>query len=595
MNKMKHNILGIGVASVGVLIAILFLVSSYSTAFATVSGGSLSASSTSDLVVGTANAKYNMSFLTDIAATATTITVTFPTGFSITDGSISTSTGICNSGCTATSTITVNDANFGVNTLTGSASARTIIIGLASTTAGVDLSTGTTTFRLLLGITNATTSGVTATSSVTTNATGETAQTNIAGVTLTATTVAKLAYATSTAHAGTPNGDVISGTVFATQPAVVAQDQYGNTNTTYAGTVTLTTTGSGTLGGTLTKAAASGIADFSGNDVNYTATADQETFRIIASQGSLNPATSSLFTADVVGTKLVFTTAPSGGVTGRVAFGTQPVVTIEDANDTTDTNSTTTVSLSGSSYGSFENNTKAAVAGVATFSGLTYYPSGDPELFTITAAASGLTSAVTDTITARFFKGVGAGGGAYIPAQPFEVVVQVATTTVSTSSPTIPPPASPQPSSELTPPSTAVSTPPSFVFERRLSVGSKNDDVENLQKFLSGDAELYPEGLVTGFFGPLTEKAIQRFQEKHSIATEGSDGYGEVGPITRAKLNTLISETAQSGIPVSSQDGGVQGEVVTAQLETQIRLLQEQLVELLAELTQALQSQVVLP
>ena len=597
---MKKDILN--VANVGIVIVVLFLISSYGVAYATVSSGSLSASSTSDLVVGTENAKYNVSFLTDTTATATTITVTFPSGFSVTNGSIATSTGICNSGCVATSAITVNDATFNVNTLTGDSSARTITIGLASTTTGVDLSTGTTTFRLLLGITNATTSGATATSSITTDATGETAQTNVSGVTLTAGTVVKLAYATSVAHSGTPNGDVISGIAFATQPAVAGQDQYGNTNTSYTGTVTLSTTGSGTLGGTLTEAAVSGIADFSGNGVKYTTSTDQGTFRVIASQGSLDPATSSLLTADVVGTKLAFTTAPNNGVTGGIVFGTQPVVTVQDADNTTDTDSTASVSLSGSSNGSFSGNAQAAVAGVATFANLTYYPSADSEIFTITAAATGLTSATSGSITARFFKGVGGGGVYTAPAQPSEVVVAAPSPAAVAPAPS-PVVTSPSPSLSATPPLSAslpqaVSVP--AVFLRRISLNSSGDDVKTLQEFFAKDTELYPEGLVTGYFGSLTQRAVQRFQEKYGIAREGSIGYGEVGPNTRAKLNELVSggsvdiESVPAVVSQQAPTGETQsaGSATVQQLEAQIRLLQEQLVQLLAELAGTLQSQV---
>ncbi|HEY4510500.1 MAG TPA: peptidoglycan-binding protein, partial [Candidatus Paceibacterota bacterium] len=64
-------------------------------------------------------------------------------------------------------------------------------------------------------------------------------------------------------------------------------------------------------------------------------------------------------------------------------------------------------------------------------------------------------------------------------------------------------------------------------------------EVSKLQQFLAGDASLYPEGLVTGFFGPATERAVQRLQTKHGIISSGSPdttGYGFVGPQTRAVL-----------------------------------------------------------
>lgn len=96
------------------------------------------------------------------------------------------------------------------------------------------------------------------------------------------------------------------------------------------------------------------------------------------------------------------------------------------------------------------------------------------------------------------------------------------------------------------------------VFNTPLYKGLRHSDVEELQKFLKnppvGGPEIYPEGLVTGYFGPLTEAAVQRFQAKYGIVNSGTPettGYGRVGPLTRAKLNELagvapVAETPQA-------------------------------------------------
>ena len=74
-----------------------------------------------------------------------------------------------------------------------------------------------------------------------------------------------------------------------------------------------------------------------------------------------------------------------------------------------------------------------------------------------------------------------------------------------------------------------------------LNQGSSGDQVTALQNFLkSQGSSVYPEGLVTGYFGPLTREAVERFQEKHGIANEGDPGYGFAGPKTRAKINSLL-------------------------------------------------------
>src|SRR3989344_2296112 len=72
-------------------------------------------------------------------------------------------------------------------------------------------------------------------------------------------------------------------------------------------------------------------------------------------------------------------------------------------------------------------------------------------------------------------------------------------------------------------------TPPEFT--RNLFRGSSGDDVRKLQEFLAKDKEIYPDGLVTGFFGPLTEKALKKWQEKHGI-----ESVGFFGPKTIAKF-----------------------------------------------------------
>lgn len=79
-------------------------------------------------------------------------------------------------------------------------------------------------------------------------------------------------------------------------------------------------------------------------------------------------------------------------------------------------------------------------------------------------------------------------------------------------------------------------------FTRAVRVGSRGDDVKALQEFFAQDKSIYPEGLTTGYFGPATLRAIQRFQAKNGIATSGSPettGYGALGPKTRAFINSL--------------------------------------------------------
>ncbi|OHA04034.1 MAG: hypothetical protein A3J58_03380 [Candidatus Sungbacteria bacterium RIFCSPHIGHO2_02_FULL_52_23] len=81
-------------------------------------------------------------------------------------------------------------------------------------------------------------------------------------------------------------------------------------------------------------------------------------------------------------------------------------------------------------------------------------------------------------------------------------------------------------------------------FTTFLAKGAQGDDIAQLQEILKQDPEVYPEGSITGFFGPATEAAVKRFQEKHHI-----EALGVIGPKTRAKLNELITQGAgKSGV-----------------------------------------------
>lgn len=71
-----------------------------------------------------------------------------------------------------------------------------------------------------------------------------------------------------------------------------------------------------------------------------------------------------------------------------------------------------------------------------------------------------------------------------------------------------------------------------------LKEGSEGDQVTLLQTLLAAEAGIYPEGKITGFFGPLTRRALQRFQSTH-----GLEAVGFVGPKTRAELNKLLKQS----------------------------------------------------
>lgn len=70
-------------------------------------------------------------------------------------------------------------------------------------------------------------------------------------------------------------------------------------------------------------------------------------------------------------------------------------------------------------------------------------------------------------------------------------------------------------------------------LNRNLGVGSQGDDVKSLQEMLKSREESGFTGNATGFFGPMTAKALMRFQTANGIASS-SNATGGVGPMTRA-------------------------------------------------------------
>lgn len=75
-----------------------------------------------------------------------------------------------------------------------------------------------------------------------------------------------------------------------------------------------------------------------------------------------------------------------------------------------------------------------------------------------------------------------------------------------------------------------------MVISKQLGKGSSGDDVRILQAILAADASIYPEGLITGFYGPATARAVAKFQAKNNLAA-----VGVVGPMTLARLNAWLA------------------------------------------------------
>lgn len=77
-----------------------------------------------------------------------------------------------------------------------------------------------------------------------------------------------------------------------------------------------------------------------------------------------------------------------------------------------------------------------------------------------------------------------------------------------------------------------------------LEEGMTDADISKLQELLATDPTIYPEGKKTGYFGPLTKKALERFQARHGLAITG-----KVDSETRDMLEEYLHEGFGGKIP----------------------------------------------
>ena len=190
--------------------------------------------------------------------------------------------------------------------------------------------------------------------------------------------------------------NALAGAAITPAVQVVAHDAQGNTATGFSGNVTMAlgaNPGSGTLAGTTTVAAASGVATFANLSINKAGTG----YTLTASASGPTSATSNPFTVSAAAaTQLAFTVQPPNGAAGA-ALTPAVQVTARDAqgNVATDFTGTVTVALGVNPGGATLSGTTslAAVSGVATFSSLSIDKVGTG--YTLTAAATGLSGATS--------------------------------------------------------------------------------------------------------------------------------------------------------------------------------------------------------
>jgi len=132
------------------------------------------------------------------------------------------------------------------------------------------------------------------------------------------------------------------------------------------------------------------------------------------------------------------------------------------------------------------------------------------------------------------------------------------TTVIVTPTAVSTPPVTTTTSSQTSTSSTATSSAPSTtssgvgdVFTSYLTIGSSGTEVSALQALL---AQLhFFSGAATGYYGSVTEKAVEAFQKAHGIAQ-----LGVVGPSTRQALNVAFDQPTSSSVTTSNSSQVVQ-------------------------------------
>src|SRR5882724_2331892 len=197
-----------------------------------------------------------------------------------------------------------------------------------------------------------------------------------------------------------PSASATAGVVFTQQPKVRIEDAFGNLISSDNGTVVSAArnAGSGTLQGTVTATAVSGVASFT-NLSHLVA----NTITIGFSSGSLaGPASSNIVVKPASATRLGFTTQPGAASAGLV-FGVQPVVNSQDQfgnNSTVGLSSNRTVTLTlTSGTGPLQGTTSLDIGtnagnGAAIFTNLRIDATGTKQL---TGSSTNFTNAVSSS------------------------------------------------------------------------------------------------------------------------------------------------------------------------------------------------------
>ena len=255
--------------------------------------------------------------------------------------------------------------------------------------------------------------------------------------------------ATSIAFLAQPAG-AVAAAALGVQPVVEILDAAGNVVTggvDATANITLALgSGTGTLSGSTTVAAAAGVATFAGLSVDLVGsktllatkadTASATAAGVIRGTPATQATSNSFLITQDTALHLVFTTQPSGSVAGHV-WGTQPVVKIVDAHDNVvttgaDASRVVTMTLSQGTGPLGGALSVTAAAGVATFTDLQATAIGAADVLTANAVLTGgaviqdsVAFVITSDAASRLAYTIQPGGGTAGVAWSQQPVLQV--------------------------------------------------------------------------------------------------------------------------------------------------------------------------
>jgi hypothetical protein len=178
---------------------------------------------------------------------------------------------------------------------------------------------------------------------------------------------------------------------------------------------------------------------------------------------------------------------------------------------------------------------------------------------------------------------------------------------VSTTIPTPPPIPTPTPTSTSTSTSTQITIPtpiPTLPLPRitkiettrQLTLGSRGEDVKNLQKSLNelgfnvSQSGLGSSGQESNYFGIKTREALKKLQCQYQITCSGSS-WGVLDNKTKDKINELLSQkttttTQNNTTPTPKPVDEATRQAIIKQIQAQIQLLLQQVNQLLIKLNE---------